>query len=262
MIDFEKFIDQFLNRERRPKEIGRYYPSEAGLCMRHAWYSYKFPRETEKELLRIFHVGNLVHDFVVDVFKSERTTDVELVEAELPFKIKNSDFMISGRIDDLVMLKENKKKVLVEVKSCRSVSSLSEPENTHKMQLQLYMHATGIHNGVLLYIEKNTLKSKSFDVGYDKDWADRIIDRFGALDKHLKANIIPPAEGKRIPEMQQLCSKCDYADLCSKDGNDDGDALPAPVVSYQNMENKVHIKIPDSKPVQAKNGRLSDFIGS
>lgn len=259
MIDFEKFLDQFLSKERKPKVIGRYYPSEAGLCMRQAWYSYKFPRETDKELLKIFHVGNLVHDFVVDVFKSEKTTDVELVQAELPFKIETKDFVVSGRIDDLIMLKENRKQILVEVKSCRTVSGMEEPENTHKMQLQLYMHATGIHDGIVLYVEKNTLKSKSFTVPYDSDWSERIINRFSLLDRHLKANIIPTAEGKIAPHLSRMCSMCAYADLCQKDGNEHGGVLPSPVVTYQDQTSRVHINIPQPKNA-AKNGKLSDFI--
>src|SRR3989337_1930842 len=51
MIDFNRLIDQFLHRELKPKEIGRYYPSEIGMCMRKLWYSYKFPKEVEADLI-------------------------------------------------------------------------------------------------------------------------------------------------------------------------------------------------------------------
>lgn len=267
MIDFEKFIDQFLKRERRPKEIGRYYPSEAGMCLRQVWYSYKTPKETEKDLLRVFHVGNLVHDFVVEVFKSEKNPDVELLGEEVPFKIKNNDFTVSGRIDDLVLLKDEDKKVLVEVKSCRSLNGMDEPKNAHKMQLQLYMHATGIHNGVVLYVEKNTLKSRPFTVKYDKDWSERIIGRFGLLDQHLKSDVIPQAEGRMVPHLSHMCTYCDYAEECQRDGNYEGDTLPKKQ-EKKKTENTVHIKVPEPKSepkppeVQTRNGNLSDFIAA
>jgi len=41
MIDFNRLIDFHLFRKSRPKGIGRYYPSEAGNCLRKTWYSYK-----------------------------------------------------------------------------------------------------------------------------------------------------------------------------------------------------------------------------
>jgi CRISPR/Cas system-associated exonuclease Cas4 (RecB family) len=263
MIDFEIFIDRFLSRERKPKEIGRYYPSEAGLCMRQVWYSYKFPKETEKDLLRIFHAGNLVHDFVVDVFRSERNPDVVLVESEFPFKIEQDGFTVSGRVDDLVLLKEEDKKVLVEVKSCRSINGMEEPENTHKMQLQLYMHATGIRNGVVLYVEKNTLKSRSFAVAYDQDWARRIMDRFGLLDRHLKDDVMPAAEGKTVPHLSYMCSRCDYAEECGRDGMEDGGELKTPRPKKDAGETGGRPPVPvKSGPSKPKNGRLSDFVRS
>ena len=44
-INFNKLIDKYLVREYKPKEIGRYYPSEIGSCLRKVWYSYKNPKE-------------------------------------------------------------------------------------------------------------------------------------------------------------------------------------------------------------------------
>jgi len=32
MIDFNKLVDNHIAREHRPKQIGRYYPSEIGKC--------------------------------------------------------------------------------------------------------------------------------------------------------------------------------------------------------------------------------------
>ena len=62
MINFDQMIDNHLHKENRPKEIGRYYPSEIGTCMRKVWYSYKFPMETNPELLKVFELGNIQTD--------------------------------------------------------------------------------------------------------------------------------------------------------------------------------------------------------
>ena len=105
MIDFDRLIDQHLHREFRPKEIGRYYPSEIGMCLRKLWYSYKYPKEVEADLVKVFEAGNILHNFIVDVLKSDRTPEVELLESEFPFELKMQDFVVSGRIDDLLLLK-------------------------------------------------------------------------------------------------------------------------------------------------------------
>ncbi|MBI3190501.1 hypothetical protein HYZ41_02235 [archaeon] len=103
MIDFDHMIDNYLKKEHRPKGMGRYYPSEIGLCMRKTWYSYKFPQETQPDLIKVFEVGNIMHDFVVQVLKSEKNPEVELIKSEFPFHHQVDDFVISGRIDNLIL---------------------------------------------------------------------------------------------------------------------------------------------------------------
>jgi len=153
-INFNKLIDNYLVREYKPKEIGRYYPSEIGSCLRKVWYSYKNPKEAESDLIKIFEAGNILHDFVVEVIRSEKNPDVDLLKWEFSVKMQMPDFVISGRVDDLMLIKISNKQVLVEVKSTKSIKYTEEPREAHIMQLMFYMHATGIHNGLLLYIKK------------------------------------------------------------------------------------------------------------
>lgn len=125
MIDFNKLIEQHLFREFKPKTPGRYYPSEIGGCLRKVWYSYKFPKATEMDLVKVFEIGNLLHHFVVDVLRSERVTDVKLLEVERPFKLETPDFVVSGRVDDVLLVVVSGEKILVEVKSTEN-SATSE----------------------------------------------------------------------------------------------------------------------------------------
>jgi len=153
MIDFDEIIDKYLIDENKPKEIGRYYPSEIGGCIRKTWFSYKNPKEVGADLLRIFEDGNLLHEFISDAIKSEKNPDIELVKNEMPIRIEEKDFIISGRIDNLIMFKLNGEQYLVEVKSTKMLPRYAN--ESHEMQLQLYMHATNIHKGFLLYIQKD-----------------------------------------------------------------------------------------------------------
>ncbi len=212
MIDFDRLIDNHLIREHKPKEIGRYYPSEIGSCIRKTWFSYKKPREVKAELLRIFEAGNLLHEFIAEVIDSEKNPEVELLQQEMPVRVEEKDFVISGRIDNLVLVRINGEEVLVEVKSTKYL--YDEPREQHRMQLEFYMYATKIHKGILLYIQKDNLKTKWFDIEYDEKNAERIIERFRALDESLKRDRIPEAEAKLKEDMRWMCGYCDYREEC------------------------------------------------
>ncbi|HIG97191.1 MAG TPA: Dna2/Cas4 domain-containing protein [Candidatus Aenigmarchaeota archaeon] len=217
MINFDQMIDNHLHKENRPKEIGRYYPSEIGTCMRKVWYSYKFPMETNPELLKVFELGNILHDFVVKVLKSEKNPDVELIKTELPFRQEIEDFLVSGRIDNIILIKASGKNILVEVKSTGNIDFVEEAMHHNKIQLQLYMHVTGIHNGILLYVDKRNLKSKVFPVNYNEEDALKIIDRFKVLNKLLKTDALPDPEARSGKESLWMCRYCEYRDKCYKE---------------------------------------------
>jgi CRISPR/Cas system-associated exonuclease Cas4 (RecB family) len=216
MIDFDKMVDEHITREHKPKQIGRYYPSEVGSCMRKLWYSYKYPQEIDSDLRKIFEAGNIIHGFVVEVLKSEKNKDVKLLESEIPFKIETGDFTISGRVDDLVFVNLSGKNVLIEVKSTKDVSFVKKPQTSHVTQLMFYMEAIGVHNGIILYVDKNNLKSKVFEVEFDHQKAAEIFDRFKSLHEHLKEDKVPIPEAKRAVDMEWMCRFCEYREKCEK----------------------------------------------
>lgn len=220
MIDFDKMVDRYLFREQTPKKEGRYYPSEIGSCMRKVWYSYRFPQQVQPQLLRIFELGNILHDFVVKVMQSDKNPDVELLQYEIPIKLEVEGFTISGRVDDLLLMKADGKHILVEVKSCKSIAFTREPQPQHAMQLQFYMHATGVHNGVLLYVDKSTLDSKVFTLAYNPAEAANIILRFKTLHTTLTENVLPMPEAKQNMQMSWLCRFCEHKDKCDKNAKE------------------------------------------
>ena len=217
MVDFNKLIDNYLEREIRPKTIGRYYPSEIGNCIRKVWYSYKIPKETEAELRKIFWVGEMIHNFVVDVIKSEKNPSVELLAAELPFQLKVDEFTISGRVDDIILLKVEDKKLLVEVKSTSYIDYTNEPKEAHVIQLMLYMQAMNIKEGFVLYVEKNTLKTKTFPLMFDESLVNVTLNRFRNLHKNLVSNSVPDPEARIVKSLSWMCAKCNYREECYKE---------------------------------------------
>lgn len=219
MIDFNKLIDGYVYREQRPKTAGKYYPSEVGMCIRKLWYSYRFPQKVKPDVLKIFEMGNILHDFIVRVLKSDRNKEVELLKSEMPFKLDMKDFQISGRVDDLLLVKMSGKAVLVEVKSSGMLKAVKSPQKHHIMQLQLYMHSIGIHNGLLLYLEKNTLQAKVFTIDFDEKIVKEAMDRFRELHESLVSGEVPRAEAKiNKSDIGWMCRYCEYKDKCDSEG--------------------------------------------
>ena len=220
MINFDEMVDRFLESEIRVRTIGRYYPSEVGQCMRKTWYTFRNPKPLDKELKKIFEAGNRLHEFVADVFKSDKNPEVELIEKEIPFEIAVDNFIISGRIDDLIHIKLSKQQALVEVKSTKDLDYLEEPNESHVLQLQLYLHANNVQDGILLYLEKNTLKSKTFHITYDEKMYNHIIERFRELHKKLVTTTLPLPEARLNEDKQWMCRSCPYNKECFRDTPD------------------------------------------
>lgn len=212
MVDFNKLIDSHLSRDLSFKRIGRYYPSEIGGCMRKVWYSYKSPKPTETSLLRIFEAGNILHEFIAEVIKSEKNPEIELLQTEMPIKLEIDNFIIRGRIDNLILVKLNNQEVLVEVKSCKFLPQ--EARKEHESQLQLYMEATKVHEGILLYVQKDNLQTISFELKYNPEEIKKIIKRFNELHSSLVDDKMPPAEAKNNPDSTWLCEKCLWKEEC------------------------------------------------
>jgi CRISPR/Cas system-associated exonuclease Cas4 (RecB family) len=216
MLNFDRLIEQHIQKEVRPKNHGRYYPSEIGTCMRKVYYSYTIPRPIKIDLQKIFEVGNIMHDFIAEVLRSEKNPEVKLLDSELPFKLDMKDFVISGRIDDLLLITASDKKLLVEVKSTSNVEMVDEPRDENVMQLQLYMHVMKIHDGVLLYVDKRNLLTRSFTIAYDEDQAAEALNRFLLLHRALNERALPEPEGRttRKGSIGWMCKGCEWREEC------------------------------------------------
>jgi CRISPR/Cas system-associated exonuclease Cas4 (RecB family) len=215
MIDFDDLIDNYFSRTKKPKKLGNYYPSEIGSCLRKTYFSYKIPKDLDKDVLRIFEAGNNLHDLITDILDSKKNPHIELLETEMSFKQDEGEFTISGRIDNLILAKEHNKKILIEVKSTKFLPRIAN--DTHVSQLQLYMHNTGIHDGIVLYVQKDNLQTKAFNFKYNDKLAEDIIKRFHGLHHCLKLDILPPAEAKLIKDKNWMCNYCEYREECDKE---------------------------------------------
>ncbi len=214
MIDFNELIDGYLERGKSNKRIGWYWPSEVGGCLRKTWFKYKKPKKTSPDSLRRFEVGNMIHEFINEVLESNNNENIELLENEFSCRLKRKDYTISGRIDNILMIKPEEEPCLMEVKSTKSLENCKEPSESHLIQLMFYMHSTEIHNGILLYLQKDNLQAKAFEVDYDEEKAQEILNRFDKLHKCLKEDEVPEPEAKQDSESEWKCRYCEYREEC------------------------------------------------
>jgi len=235
-----KMISEYITRKRSPKVIGRYYPSEIGYCLRKSYYSYFIETNYDDETLRVFEVGNILHSFIYDVFRNNRNNkgEIEYVQNEKAF-ISAYDFpdnsfegnwqsfLISGRADDIILInnKEDGKedKYVVEIKTVKDLFYINEPSYPHKLQLQYYLRVLSAENqnvrGLLVYIQKDNLSIKTFNVPFEREVYIEIISRMRQLDSCLKKLELPPKEAADDPKMKWQCGFCPYAKQCGADEN-------------------------------------------
>lgn len=214
MIDFNKVIENYVKRKTKEKKIGRYYASEIGSCLRRIWLSYKKPKAIDIDVLKVFESGKIFHDFVARVIKSEKNKEMILINHEKPIEIQTENFVVAGRIDDVIIVKigNEKKDILIEIKTTKSIPNKHRLE--HEMQLQIYMKALGIHNGIIVYIQKDDIKTATFPIKYNEALFNYTMQRFQKLHKYLIQHICPEAEGKI--NNAWACEKCAWKKECDE----------------------------------------------
>jgi CRISPR/Cas system-associated exonuclease Cas4 (RecB family) len=205
-----KEIDAYLSTERKEREIGRYYASELGMCARKLFFLYKFPKELDSETRRIFAVGDLFHDFIYKVLKDSKKIDLLENERSITL-VTESGISIAGRIDNLIYLEDTNEKIIIDVKTTKSLEYITSPKKEHKMQVMVYLKGFGLKKGAILYVQKDNLRIKYFEFEYDEDIVAELIDKAEFIHRCLTNDIIPHKVG--ISDRWQ-CNYCPYRLEC------------------------------------------------
>jgi len=160
MTFFSGLINRYLARTPSTYPPDTFYPSELGTCPRASWYRRKVAVEHPPELLRKFASATLVHNFVRDMLAN--SPGVRLIANEKPFTIVADDFLIKGRMDDVIYAQlspdrarelnpslQGEVLVVVEVKSVsgRRMDFIRSPSYPHLLQIHPYMRSERASSG-------------------------------------------------------------------------------------------------------------------
>jgi CRISPR/Cas system-associated exonuclease Cas4 (RecB family) len=216
---------KYLAEKEKPHIVGIYYPSSIFSCLRQSYFSYLEMPIFGLESLKAFSIGNAFHDLVQKSLKEYGDRNNIIVNNELSdLHYDTPTFSIHGRLD-VFMLVEGKEKHIIEIKSHSDLRYLgAEGLESHKAQLNYYLHFFPDAEGHLLYINKahkkmDDLNYKNFRVyngiKYNEELFGKMVSRAEKLDYYLKNKELPPAEAIVDGEKWQ-CFYCPFKEKCYK----------------------------------------------
>ena len=210
------FVRQVMTRGAETQErIGLHASSfikgEKEWCLRQQVLSLVY-RQLQGEqiavgLKRIFEEGNAIHEKWQRLFIRGGLGVAE----DMDFSRFNDEYEVGYTPDAILTI--NGKKYVVEIKSVNTYQFqklTSHP--TAKKQVNMYMHFTGIHDGIILCDDKNTQNFKVFIEHYNSDIVAPYIERLEAV-QYYKTRVLE--EHKMVKRCEQCTSKvCKRAITC------------------------------------------------
>jgi CRISPR-associated exonuclease Cas4 len=231
MINFNDEINEFLKRKQESDAhemvVGKYSPSLLPACLRRQYFEYKHPIPASPEKLKIFALGNSIHEQIAHILSESKNIKTHSEERSLTLMHPDYEgIIISGRLDNFIVLKDGGKNVIVEVKSAKTLQTYDQPNHTwvdmtapkkeHVMQLNCYLYALPNSVGLVLYVNKTTFETKQFEVQPNKALLVETLERARKLHDHLTTDTFPEAEAKMNEDTTWNCKYCEFAPLCDK----------------------------------------------
>jgi len=207
-FSFDELLkEQLLSVEQKERKRGIYYVSDLYKCPRTKYYLYVVEnKEMSVDVLRIFQTGHIFHEWIQRMLRKRNMLIAS--EVEIEYKIAE-DIKLIGHYDALINL--NGKHAILELKTTRKLPK--EALKHHIEQINAYLCMTGIDSGFIVYIEKNTFRTRTFLVEADNRLFLESLTKTKKLDLLLYKGVVPEATfGERWE-----CNYCEFVNLCKKE---------------------------------------------
>lgn len=226
------------NQHTRERDTEYLHPSQ--ICKRD-WC----PRSSMYEILKTPVEKTKTHSFqTLNIFKTGHDIHAKwqgwlersgvMKESELP--IFNEEHHIKGSADGLIqdvfgraileiksvgvgtVRVENpdlyKKYESGDINSDELWKHIRQPFSTHLRQINLYMYATGIHQGIILYEWKPNQACKEFDIKFQPALITHILAAAALVKQHLTEGTIIDRPSWATDNENKTCKACPYKNEC------------------------------------------------
>lgn len=208
------FVDDHLVRQRSPRiDPGWFHPSELSTpCDRRLAFSFLGLPKNESitpKLLRIFHNGEWMHRRWQSYFRAMGILD----KREAKFEVSSPP--IRGSADAIVHHPINNDRSIIELKSINSngFGRLVGPHEGHFNQVNIYMGALEVHQGFVIYENKDTQDFRVFPVRHDSVKWEQLQFRLLKIVRKINKDELPP-----IYE-HEGCKSCPFFSFCYSAGD-------------------------------------------
>ena len=182
-------------------EIGEYYPHMLGYCPRKSYYEYVYGPRLDGKGVRYVNLGITLHDFILRGFEKRG------YQIEVPFEFRiTPEVRIRGRIDGLAV------DHILELKTTSYLPK--KPHIGHLAQVSLYMKAFNRPEAYILYVVRNDLSRRVFQVPFQQEYYDLAVRTALQVHEALKTGVPPP----RAPLESWECKTCPFREICERDG--------------------------------------------
>ena len=218
-----------ISNERPPKD----YPSGSmigGDCERQVYFAFRYPKKMDDlRVYRIFELGNLLEDHIVDILKKKFTVYATQPDGS-QFSFRDDENKVTGSIDGVIVgIPESDKPHLLEIKTynqkryeklCKEGVKESDPK--YYVQMQIYMNAFDLKKALFVAYNKNTSEIYTERVDYDDLCALKYLNRAKKI-YNAKSHTDLDRVSEKVTDFK--CKFCQYKKECFDDSNS-GDKSP------------------------------------
>ena len=237
LTEFEKTLDfqEILNKIARKgdgsfhkKMEHKYSPTELSGCVRNSYFSRLYPEEFDDRTMRVFLLGNVLHELVQDNVKDVIGDKLDHIENEKAFhyllpldKTNGKQILISGRLDTIFYLKGDEKPIIVDYKTTANsyYNKINGPKKEHIDQINYYLACTLADHGMVVYIDKRNLEVVQHTVKFSQETFDEMVNFAIQLDTALETETVPPVDYPLMDERGN-CKYCRHKVKCKEAGRD------------------------------------------
>ena len=205
------FDDYDLTQQRAPYKRTHFSPSQAHLCPR-ALYYYMLGYDQDpipSQNLRRMGIGTVFHEFIEK--KLVETGMMVSSEQEVTYE----EPAIRGFYDAIIKRPTDDKHLLLELKSMAEPKYKgwreTLPKHDHLMQWNLYSLMTGIDEGIIFYINKNTQEYIICETERNQSIIDNTLEKFRLVKEYLDKDEQFPYQADWKHDW------CNYQVTCEKD---------------------------------------------